>query len=104
VTSALNHMKIESTDQDLRTMQSSPWYKIPGFQRPYSWDGENVQDFWQDVIYRRRPPERCPGYGTPKADVGYSVVDQTWSVTAYRLFKANVGRWADRDRPFMIGI
>lgn len=43
-------MKIESTDQDLRTMLSSAYYKIPRFQRPYSWDRENVQEFWEDVI------------------------------------------------------
>jgi uncharacterized protein with ParB-like and HNH nuclease domain len=43
-------MKIESTDQDLRTMLSSAYYKIPRFQRPYSWDRENIQDFWEDVI------------------------------------------------------
>jgi uncharacterized protein with ParB-like and HNH nuclease domain len=43
-------MKIESTDQDLRTMLSSAYYKIPRFQRPYSWDKENIQDFWEDVI------------------------------------------------------
>ncbi|MGH9688303.1 MAG: DUF262 domain-containing protein [Candidatus Acidiferrales bacterium] len=43
-------MKIESTDQDLRTMLSSAYYKIPRFQRPYSWDRENIQDFWEDVV------------------------------------------------------
>lgn len=43
-------MKIESTDQDVRTMLSSAYYKIPRFQRPYSWDRENIQDFWEDVV------------------------------------------------------
>ena len=31
-------------------MLSSAYYKIPRFQRPYSWDKENIQDFWEDVI------------------------------------------------------
>jgi len=31
-------------------MLSSGYYKIPRFQRPYSWDGENIQEFWDDVI------------------------------------------------------
>lgn len=31
-------------------MLSSAYYKIPRFQRPYSWDRENIQDFWEDVI------------------------------------------------------
>ncbi len=43
-------MKIESTDQDLRTMLSSGYYKVPRFQRPYSWDRENIQEFWEDVV------------------------------------------------------
>jgi hypothetical protein len=43
-------MKIESTDQDLRTMLSSAYYKIPRFQRPYSWDRENIQDYATEVL------------------------------------------------------
>ncbi|MGH8729624.1 MAG: DUF262 domain-containing protein, partial [Burkholderiales bacterium] len=43
-------MKIESTDQDIRTMLSSAYYKIPRFQRPYSWDRENIQEFWDDIV------------------------------------------------------
>ena len=43
-------MKIESSDQDIRTLLSSGYYKIPRFQRPYSWDRENIQDFWDDII------------------------------------------------------
>lgn len=43
-------MKIESHDQDVRTMLSSGYFKIPRFQRPYSWDRENIQDFWDDVV------------------------------------------------------
>jgi uncharacterized protein with ParB-like and HNH nuclease domain len=43
-------MKIESTDQDIRTMLSSAYYRIPRFQRPYSWERENIQEFWDDVV------------------------------------------------------
>ena len=43
-------MKIESTDQDIRTLLSSGYYRIPRFQRPYSWDRENIEEFWDDVI------------------------------------------------------
>ena len=42
-------MKIESTDQDVRNLLSSGYYRIPRFQRPYSWTSENVKDFWEDV-------------------------------------------------------
>lgn len=43
-------MKIESSDRDIRTLLSSGYYKIPRFQRPYSWDKENIQEFWDDVV------------------------------------------------------
>jgi uncharacterized protein with ParB-like and HNH nuclease domain len=46
-------MKIESTDQDIRTLLSSGYYRIPRFQRPYSWTRENIQDFWDDIIKER---------------------------------------------------
>src|SRR5258706_12011622 len=43
-------MKIESLDQEIRTTLSSGYYKIPRFQRTYSWTRENIQDFWDDVV------------------------------------------------------
>jgi uncharacterized protein with ParB-like and HNH nuclease domain len=43
-------MKIESTDQDIRNVLSSGYYRIPRFQRPYSWTRENIQDFWDDIV------------------------------------------------------
>jgi hypothetical protein len=43
-------MKIESTDQDIRNILASGYYRIPRFQRPYSWTRENIQDFWDDVV------------------------------------------------------
>src|ERR1043166_6394303 len=43
-------MKIESLDQEIRTLLSSGYYTIPRFQRPYSWTRENIQEFWDDVV------------------------------------------------------
>jgi len=43
-------MKIESTDQDVRNLLSSGYYRIPRFQRPYSWTRENIQEFWDDIV------------------------------------------------------
>jgi len=49
-------MKIESTDQDIRNLLSSGYYRIPRFQRPYSWTKENIQEFWDDIV-RDRPAD-----------------------------------------------
>ena len=43
-------MKISSIDKDIRGVLTSGFYMVPRFQRPYSWDKENVYDFWTDII------------------------------------------------------
>src|ERR1035437_5807424 len=43
-------MKIRSFDKDIKDVLESGFYLIPRFQRPYSWDRENVEDFWNDVV------------------------------------------------------
>ena len=46
-------MKIESEDIDIESLLSGRYFKIPRFQRPYSWDDDNIQDLWDDVIAAR---------------------------------------------------
>lgn len=40
---------------DKRTIEElfvgADYYVIPRFQRPYSWDASNLDDFWRDVVY-----------------------------------------------------
>ncbi len=43
-------MKINSFDKDIHAILESSFYVIPRFQRPYSWDKDNIQEFWQDSI------------------------------------------------------
>lgn len=43
-------MKIESHDRSVKELLGSDYYVIPRFQRPYSWDSENISDFWNDVV------------------------------------------------------
>lgn len=46
-------MKIESEDIDVENLLASKFFSIPRFQRPYSWDDENIQDLWDDVVGAR---------------------------------------------------
>jgi len=46
-------MKIESSDSDIETLLASSYFYIPRFQRPYSWEEENIQDLWDDLISSR---------------------------------------------------
>jgi uncharacterized protein with ParB-like and HNH nuclease domain len=43
-------MDIKPIDQTVKTLLESFFYRIPRFQRPYSWDRENVADFWNDAV------------------------------------------------------
>lgn len=43
-------MKIEANDKSVQDIFSSGYFKIPRFQRPYSWDLEEVESFWNDIL------------------------------------------------------
>lgn len=42
-------MKIESTDLSVERLLTGNYFVIPRFQRPYSWEEDNIEDFWNDV-------------------------------------------------------
>lgn len=43
-------MNISSIDKTIRIVLKSSYYRIPRFQRPYSWEREHIEDFWIDAI------------------------------------------------------
>jgi len=43
-------MKITCLDEQVGKFLASSFYRIPRFQRPYSWDRTNVEEFWNDAI------------------------------------------------------
>lgn len=43
-------MKVNCIDKEVREVLESGYYCIPRFQRPFSWDRENIEDFWGDTI------------------------------------------------------
>jgi Protein of unknown function DUF262/Protein of unknown function (DUF1524) len=43
-------MDIKPVDRTIRNLLESGFYKIPRFQRPYSWEATHVEDFWDDAI------------------------------------------------------
>src|SRR5437867_2885633 len=44
------HVKIDSNDRTVKQMLQAGYYRVPRFQRPYSWTPANVEDFWTDTI------------------------------------------------------
>jgi uncharacterized protein with ParB-like and HNH nuclease domain len=43
-------MNITPRNMSVRALFQSTFFSIPRFQRPYSWDRGNIEDFWNDVI------------------------------------------------------
>ncbi len=43
-------MKIISLDRNVEEVLSGGYYKIPRFQRPFSWEKDQIEEFWSDTI------------------------------------------------------
>lgn len=43
-------MKITCLDKQVGQFLKESFYRIPRFQRPYSWDRSNVEEFWNDAV------------------------------------------------------
>jgi hypothetical protein len=43
-------VEVNANDKTIESVLSGGFYEVPRFQRPYSWDASNVEDFWDDVI------------------------------------------------------
>jgi hypothetical protein len=46
-------LKIEANDKEVQDIFSLGYFSIPRFQRPYSWDSEEVESFWDDIILEK---------------------------------------------------
>ena len=43
-------MKFSSTQREIRALLTSGYYRVPRFQRPYSWTRDELEEFWSDTI------------------------------------------------------
>jgi len=43
-------MKIHCDDKTIDAVLGEGYFRIPRFQRPYSWDRDNVEEFWNDTV------------------------------------------------------
>jgi Protein of unknown function DUF262 len=43
-------MKLDSADRTLREILKTYFFYIPRFQRPYSWEPEQVEELWEDAV------------------------------------------------------
>ncbi|MBU0588778.1 MAG: DUF262 domain-containing HNH endonuclease family protein [Gammaproteobacteria bacterium] len=47
-------MKIQCQDHSIEFILQSHYFEIPRFQRPYSWERENWEEFWNDVFLTKQ--------------------------------------------------
>lgn len=43
-------MNIHPEDIDIENLLGNKFFTIPQFQRPYSWEGEQLSEFWEDLL------------------------------------------------------
>jgi hypothetical protein len=43
-------MKLDASDRTLREILKTHFFFIPRFQRPYSWEPEQVEELWEDAV------------------------------------------------------
>ena len=48
-------MRFTCTRKDMQTLLRSGYYKVPRFQRPYSWTREELDELWSDVVIEGAP-------------------------------------------------
>jgi Protein of unknown function DUF262/Protein of unknown function (DUF1524) len=84
-------MEIKPVDKTVKQLLESGFYQIPRFQRPYSWDQENVDDFWIDAVANSDPDYFIGSfvlYTKPNAEGTYFVVDGQQRLTTITLLLA----------------
>lgn len=88
-------------------MFQSNFYKIPRFQRPYSWDRGNIEEFWSDVFEEATPGHFIGSmvvYGGAGED--RFVVDGQQRLTTIIIFLAALRNVcaANNEQPLALGI
>lgn len=86
-------MHIKPSDKTLKNLLDANFFKIPRFQRAYSWDKENVDDFWTDAITSDLPDYFIGSfvvYPEQKDSDTYMVVDGQQRLTTATLLLAAI--------------
>jgi hypothetical protein len=86
-------VEIKPRDQTIKNLLEAGFYKIPRFQRPYSWDRENVDDFWNDAVTSEDPDYFIGSfvlYTSKSAPDLYFIVDGQQRLTTITLLLAAI--------------
>lgn len=84
------HMKIDSEDTDVESLLGSNYFAIPPFQRPYSWDDENIEQFWDDVTVHGDTDYFIGSMVVYEEDKRLNIVDGQQRLTTITLFLCSI--------------
>lgn len=86
-------MIIKPSDRTIKSLLEGGFYKIPRFQRPYSWDQENVDDFWSDAVTSEATDYFIGSFVVYREDAGsdvFMIVDGQQRLTTTTIFLAAI--------------
>jgi hypothetical protein len=92
-------VQIKPVDRTISQLLEAGFYRIPRFQRPYSWDKENVDDLWTDAIASDDPDYFIGSfvlYRDKEKSSVYMVVDGQQRLTTLTLLLAAVRNALDQ--------
>jgi hypothetical protein len=53
---------LDAKSLTLASVLGAAEYKVPDFQRPYSWKDEHIKDFWDDILDASKPDASLPHF------------------------------------------
>lgn len=83
-------MKITCVDKEIKQILEGGFYKIPRFQRPYLWEKEQVEDFWNDTIAGTETDYFIGSMVVYKSGDAYGVVDGQQRMTTIAMILAAI--------------
>lgn len=78
-------MKITCLDKSVGRLLAESFYRIPRFQRPYSWDRTNVEDFWKDAVVENEGQYFIGNFVTYDDKTAMGIVDGQQRLTTITL-------------------
>jgi hypothetical protein len=82
-------MKITCLDKQVGQFLKASFYRIPRFQRPYSWDRTNIEEFWNDAVVENEAQYFIGNFVVYEDKTAMGVVDGQQRLTSFTRLACN---------------
>jgi len=90
-------MKITCLDKQVGQFLKESFYRIPRFQRPYSWDRTNIEEFWNDAVVENEAQYFIGSFVVYDDKTAMGVVDGQQRITTITLLLCALRNAFDRE-------